>query len=93
MLKSIRRGNKIVATKEFMLVFFITCFVPFIRPNFPIIKESEMNRLKNEERERLKKKRQQMQNQSMPIATDILDIDTSMFEYFRKQKEQIAILR
>ena len=57
MLKSIRKGNKIVATKEFMLVFFITCFVPFIRPNFPIIKESEIVRLKNEEKEKHRKKR------------------------------------
>jgi hypothetical protein len=35
MLTSIRKGNKIVATKEYMLVFYITCFVPFIRPNLP----------------------------------------------------------
>lgn len=56
-LRNIRKGNKIVATKEFILVFFITCFVPFIRPNFPIIKEQEIVRIKNEEKEKLKKKR------------------------------------
>ena len=57
-LTSIRNGNKIVTTKEFSLVFYITCFVPFVRPNVPILKESDITKMKVIERERLKKRRQ-----------------------------------
>lgn len=35
LLKKIRKGNLIVFSKEYKLVFYITCFVPFIRPNLP----------------------------------------------------------
>jgi len=51
LLQSIRKGNKIVATKEYMLVFYITCFVPFIRPNLPHLKEGELLKYKNIEKE------------------------------------------
>ena len=37
-LQQVKKGNKITQSKEFKLVFFITCFVPFIRPNVPMIK-------------------------------------------------------
>jgi hypothetical protein len=45
-LQQISKGNKITQSKEFKLVFFITCFVPFIRPNVPMIKSAELNTLK-----------------------------------------------
>jgi hypothetical protein len=47
-LSQIRKGNKITQSKEFKLVFFITCFVPFIRPNVPMIKPNELAKLKFE---------------------------------------------
>jgi hypothetical protein len=50
MLSSIRNGNKIISTKEFSLVFYITCFVPFVRPTVPVLKESEISRMKQVER-------------------------------------------
>ena len=57
LLRSIRNGNKIIASKEYMLVFYITCFVPFIRPNLPLLKDGELMKLKNLEKEKLKKLR------------------------------------
>ena len=50
-LAQVKKGNKITASKEFKLVFFITCFVPFIRPNVPMIKPQEMSKLKAEQKE------------------------------------------
>ena len=59
-LQSISKGNKITQSKEFKLVFFITCFVPFIRPNVPMIKATELNALKLQQKESLKRKKKIM---------------------------------
>jgi hypothetical protein len=45
-LGQIRKGNKIVNSKEFKLVFYITCFVPFVRPNIPSIRETSLLKAK-----------------------------------------------
>lgn len=45
-LLELRKGNKVIGAKDYMLVFFITCFLPFVRPSIPQLKESEIHRAK-----------------------------------------------
>ncbi len=47
MLQNVRKGNKIVGSREYNLVFFITCFVPFVRPTLPTLKQNEIARMKS----------------------------------------------
>jgi len=41
-----------VGTKEFNLVFYITSFAPFMRPGIPIVKDTEIAKMKSIEKER-----------------------------------------
>ena len=41
-LLELRKGNKVIGAKDYMLVFFITCFLPFVRPSIPQIKDTEI---------------------------------------------------
>lgn len=41
-LKKACLGKGIIANKDFMQVMFITCFLPFIHPNLPQLKETEV---------------------------------------------------
>jgi hypothetical protein len=45
-LLELRKGNKVIGAKDYMLVFFITCFLPYVRPSIPQIKDSEISRAK-----------------------------------------------
>ena len=49
-LEKARRGRGIVANKDFMQVLFITCFLPFIQPNFPALKDAEVKMARKNER-------------------------------------------
>lgn len=49
-LLNIRKGNKIIGAKDFMLVFFITCFLPFVRPTIPQLKEAEIAKAKKSQK-------------------------------------------
>lgn len=46
-LKSLKKGNKIIGTREYLMVLYITSFVPFIRQNVPMIKEQEIKAIKD----------------------------------------------
>jgi hypothetical protein len=61
-LDKIKQGNSIVNSKEFKLVFFITCFVPFIKPSIPVLRPKQITQLKFEQKQILKK--QQRDNRS-----------------------------
>ena len=41
-LLELRKGNKVIGAKDYMLVFFITCFLPFVRPTISQLKEYEI---------------------------------------------------
>jgi len=56
-LQNIRKGNKIISSKEFKLVLFITCFVPFIRPNLPLVRSAEITRMKVFQKENMRKRK------------------------------------
>lgn len=47
-LEVVKNGNRIFTNKEFKLVFFITSFLPFVRPNVPNLKPSEIDECKRE---------------------------------------------
>lgn len=49
-LQKARKGKGIIANKDFMQILFITCFLPFILPNFPALKDSEVKFAKKNER-------------------------------------------
>jgi hypothetical protein len=49
-LLNIRKGNKIIGAQDFMLVFFITCFLPFVRPTIPQLKETEILKAKKSQK-------------------------------------------
>ena len=40
----VAKGERVIGAKDFMLVFFITCFLPFVRPSIAQIKEGEMKK-------------------------------------------------
>ena len=40
----VSKGERVIGAKDFMLVFFITCFLPFVRPSIAQIKESEIKK-------------------------------------------------
>ena len=46
MLKLMKKGEGIVANKDFMLVFFITSFLPFVRPNLPKLNQGDIKKCK-----------------------------------------------
>ncbi|TNV84817.1 hypothetical protein FGO68_gene3064 [Halteria grandinella] len=83
-LSQIRKGNKITQSKEFQLVFFITCFVPFIRPNLPMIKPQDLTKLKLTQKEQLKKNKRAVPNGKQEPQ---LNIDVSQLEVHRRLKE------
>ena len=43
-MKGANVGAKFITGKDFTLVYFITCFLPFLKPNIPTIKDSELKR-------------------------------------------------
>ena len=43
-LDILKQGDGVIANKDFMLVFFITCFLPFVRPNLPQIKPDDIKK-------------------------------------------------
>ncbi|CDW84192.1 UNKNOWN [Stylonychia lemnae] len=88
-LKSIRKGNKIITSKEFKLVFFITCFVPFIRPNVPMIREQSMTKAKQAQKENIRKRKQQYALSKAEEDSDLYQLDMQMFEFFKRQKERL----
>ena len=45
-LENMKQGNGVIANKDFMLVFFITSFLPFVRPNLPQLKLTEIKKCK-----------------------------------------------
>lgn len=91
-------GNKIVTTKEFDLVFYITCFVPFVRPTVPLLKENEILKIKEIEKERLKRRRAnhmnnvtngdiKNENEGMgPYLLDMRPLDS-----FKAYKDNLAV--
>ena len=87
LLENIRKGNKIIATKEYMLVFFITCFVPFIRPSFPMIRDNEIAKLKQTERDNVKKRRLHASNQVDGVET--IFYDQGLYDKFKKIRDDI----
>jgi hypothetical protein len=54
-LSKVKQGNGIINSKEFKLVFFITCFVPFIKPNVPVLRPKQLTQLKHEQKLALRK--------------------------------------
>ena len=38
------KGERVIGAKDFILVFFITCFLPFVRPSIAQIKEGEIKK-------------------------------------------------
>lgn len=49
-LLNLRKGNKVIGAQDFMLVFFITCFLPFVRPTIPQLKEAEIIKAKKSQK-------------------------------------------
>ena len=45
-LENVKKGEGIIANKDFMLVFFITSFLPFVRPNLPQLKQDDIKKCK-----------------------------------------------
>lgn len=39
---AIANGDRVIGSKEYNQVFVITCFLPFIRPTTPLIKQSDL---------------------------------------------------
>mmetsp|Transcript_15412 Transcript_15412/g.15012 ORF Transcript_15412/g.15012 Transcript_15412/m.15012 type:complete len:90 (-) Transcript_15412:1460-1729(-) len=54
-LQSVKNGNKIIGNKEFNMVLYITCFVPFMRPGIPLLKDAEIKAARGREKEKKKK--------------------------------------
>jgi hypothetical protein len=91
MLSSVRNGNKIIGTREYNLVFYITCFVPFVRPNIPMIKDTEINRMKSLEKEKAKKRKLTTGgNQSETAPDDRLVFDMSIFDTYKSFKDNLS---
>ena len=53
-LERARNGKGVIANKDFMQVLFITCFLPFIHPNLPPLRESEAKMAKKNEKKVVK---------------------------------------
>ena len=49
-LELIKKADHVIASKDFMLVFFITCFLPFVRPAIPHLKPLELKAAKKHQR-------------------------------------------
>ena len=43
-LKGKEAGAKVISGKDFTLVYFITCFLPFVRPSVPNLKDTEIKK-------------------------------------------------
>ena len=81
-LSRLRKGNGIIGSKEFNLVFYITCFVPFIRPNIPIVRDSSINQAKHQQREGIKKRRHIQAIKEEEV--DAYDVDMQVLDFLRK---------
>eukprot|EP00347_Sterkiella_histriomuscorum_P021464 403333886 len=88
-LRNIRKGNKIITSKEFKLVFYITCFVPFIRPNMALIRETSIVKAKQIQRDHIKKRRQAFAITKEEEDNEIYQFDYSSLEYFKQLKDNL----
>jgi hypothetical protein len=73
-------------TKEFENIFFITCFVPFISPNTPLVRTSELENLKT------KNKTHDYIESSYPIKElpqEVEDIELPKIKPYRKFKKTV----
>mmetsp|Transcript_39657 Transcript_39657/g.60739 ORF Transcript_39657/g.60739 Transcript_39657/m.60739 type:complete len:121 (+) Transcript_39657:1662-2024(+) len=43
-------GNKVIGAKDYMMVFFITCFLPFVRPSIQQLKEHHIAKARKHQR-------------------------------------------
>ena len=71
-----------------MLVFYITCLVPFVRPKLPFLKESEVPRMRKAERENQKKVKLASQSSFMRPG-DMEQPDVGIFEFYKGHKEKL----
>ena len=83
-LRAIRKGNKIVNSKEFKLVFYITCFVPFIRPEMPTIREGSLQQAKEVQKDNVKRRRQALAtNKEEGEESDLYQLDYSTLDLLK----------
>jgi hypothetical protein len=84
-LLEMRKGNKVIGAKDFMLVFFITCFLPFVRPSIPMLKESEISRAKKSQSKILKT----LSEDDYPLDLDFLTECKGTVKQLYEQKEAL----
>lgn len=84
-LLELRKGNKVIGAKDYMLVFFITCFLPFVRPSIPQLKESEIHRAKKSQYRVLS----EFEKYEGPLDLDFLAECKATVKQLYEQKESL----
>ena len=85
----LRKGNKVIGAKDYMLVFFITCFLPFIRPNIPQIKDYEIVKAKKNEQKFLKSLLDSAEESDFPMDLDFMTECKATVKQLYEQKEAL----
>jgi hypothetical protein len=75
-LDKARKGKGVLANKDFMQVFFITCFLPFIHPSLPQLKENEIKQAKKNQKGIVKLFKDRFHSDS----TDKLEFDFDFYQ-------------
>lgn len=86
LLSKVKQGNGIINSKEFKLVFFITCFVPFIKPNVAVLRPKQIAQLRHEQKLSLRK---QLRDNRTGLPETQVKVDSSSLEQYRQMKETL----
>lgn len=79
-LIEIAEGRRVIGSKNYTLLLFITCFLPFLKPSLPQVKESDV------------KKAKKMQSRLVHEICDYSKIKAKINQIITI-KEQISLLR
>jgi hypothetical protein len=88
-LLELRKGNKVIGAKDYMLVFFITCFLPFVRPTIPQLKDYEIQSARHNQSKIVKSLMEASDEQDFPLDHDFMTECKQTVKQLYQEKESL----